>query len=82
MTENLLIHESSLYLLQHADNPVHWYPWDDAALAHARATQNPIPIIVPCHRVIATRGGMSGYSGRGGLDTKRVLLILEGVVLA
>jgi len=44
--------------------------------------KNPIPIIVPCHRVIATGGGMGGYSGRGGLDTKRALLILEGVVLA
>lgn len=44
--------------------------------------KNPIPIIVPCHRVIATGGGMGGYSGRGGLDTKRALLILEGVMLA
>ena len=44
--------------------------------------KNPIPIIVPCHRVIATGGGMGGYSGRGGLETKRALLILEGVVLA
>ena len=44
--------------------------------------KNPIPIIVPCHRVIATGGGMGGYSGRGGLDTKRALLILEGIVLA
>ena len=44
--------------------------------------KNPIPIIVPCHRVIATGGGMGGYSGRGGLETKRALLILEGVMLA
>ena len=44
--------------------------------------KNPVPIIVPCHRVIATGGGMGGYSGRGGLETKRALLILEGVVLA
>ena len=44
--------------------------------------RNPIPIIVPCHRVIATGGSIGGYSGRGGLETKRALLILEGVVLA
>jgi len=41
--------------------------------------KNPIPIIVPCHRVIAAGSGIGGYSGRGGLDTKRTLLALEGV---
>lgn len=44
--------------------------------------KNPIPIIIPCHRVVATGGGIGGYSGRGGLDTKRVLLNLEGVSAA
>ena len=44
--------------------------------------RNPIPVIVPCHRVIATGGGMGGYSGRGGLETKHALLLLEGAVLA
>ncbi len=44
--------------------------------------KNPIPIIVPCHRVIASGGRMGGYSGRGGLETKRALLMLEGAVLA
>lgn len=43
--------------------------------------KNPIPIIVPCHRVVATGGGIGGYSGRGGLDTKRALLNLEGLSL-
>lgn len=33
---NALIHESSPYLLQHAHNPVNWYPWGDEALAKAR----------------------------------------------
>ena len=33
---NRLIKETSPYLLQHADNPVDWYPWGDEALAHAR----------------------------------------------
>ena len=38
---------------------------------------NPIPVIVPCHRVVARGGGRGGYSGRGGLRTKEFLLELE-----
>ncbi|HWC33089.1 MAG TPA: methylated-DNA--[protein]-cysteine S-methyltransferase, partial [Actinomycetota bacterium] len=38
---------------------------------------NPIPIVVPCHRVIRTGGALGGYTG--GLDRKRFLLELEGV---
>ena len=37
---------------------------------------NPIPILIPCHRVVAA-GGFGGYSGGEGLDTKRWLLGLE-----
>ena len=37
---------------------------------------NPIPIIIPCHRVVATTH-LGGYSGAGGLDTKRWLLAHE-----
>lgn len=37
---------------------------------------NPIPIIIPCHRVVAA-GGIGGYSAPGGLATKRALLALE-----
>lgn len=37
---------------------------------------NPIPIIIPCHRVVATTG-IGGYSGGEGLPTKRALLALE-----
>lgn len=37
---------------------------------------NPIPIILPCHRVVASGGGLGGYGG--GLDMKRRLLALEG----
>ena len=40
--------------------------------------QNPIPIIVPCHRVIAAHGGLGGYSS--GLERKRWLLRHEGVL--
>jgi len=41
--------------------------------------RNPIPILIPCHRVIATSGGLGGYSGNDGIETKRFLLNLEGV---
>jgi methylated-DNA-[protein]-cysteine S-methyltransferase len=40
---------------------------------------NPIPIVVPCHRVVRTGGGLGGYTG--GLDRKVKLLELEGVTL-
>ena len=39
--------------------------------------KNPIPIVIPCHRVLA-KGGIGGYSGGEGLPTKRLLLALEG----
>ncbi|WP_299482555.1 methylated-DNA--[protein]-cysteine S-methyltransferase [uncultured Roseibium sp.] len=38
---------------------------------------NPIPIIIPCHRILSVNG-LGGYSGSGGLDTKIALLKLEG----
>ena len=37
---------------------------------------NPIPIIIPCHRILSANG-LGGYSGAGGLDTKIALLKLE-----
>jgi methylated-DNA-[protein]-cysteine S-methyltransferase len=43
--------------------------------------RNPIPIIVPCHRVLGSGGSEGGFSGGQGLPTKRKLLALEGVVL-
>ena len=42
---------------------------------------NPIPIIIPCHRVLASGDKPGGYSGDGGLETKRRLLKIEGVDL-
>jgi len=42
---------------------------------------NPIPIIIPCHRVIAKSGDLGGYSGQGGATTKRRLLVHEGADL-
>src|ERR1700688_3710677 len=41
--------------------------------------RNPIPIVIPCHRVLARRG-LGGYSGSGGLATKQRLLALEGAL--
>jgi methylated-DNA-[protein]-cysteine S-methyltransferase len=42
---------------------------------------NPIPILIPCHRVIATDGSLGGYSGPGGVQTKNELLRMEGAIL-
>jgi methylated-DNA-[protein]-cysteine S-methyltransferase len=49
----------------------------------ARATgnalgSNPIPIVVPCHRVVHADGGLGGYTG--GIERKIVLLRLEGAL--
>ena len=41
--------------------------------------KNPIPIVIPCHRVLA-KAGLGGYSGSGGLKTKQTLLTLEGAL--
>lgn len=40
--------------------------------------RNPIPIVIPCHRVVGAAGRLTGYSGGEGTDTKRALLALEG----
>jgi hypothetical protein len=49
---NRLARETSPYLLQHADNPVEWYPWGDEALEHARSEDRPILLSIgyaACH---------------------------------
>ncbi len=56
-------------------------------IGHSRAARavggangaNPLPIIIPCHRVIGARGAMTGYGA--GLATKAALLQLEGALL-
>ncbi|MEZ5230688.1 MAG: MGMT family protein [Acidimicrobiales bacterium] len=40
--------------------------------------RNPVPLIVPCHRVIAADGKLGGFSANGGTVTKRRLLEIEG----
>jgi len=52
MSANLLAQETSPYLLQHKDNPVHWRPWGEAALKEAREGNKPILLSVgyaACH---------------------------------
>lgn len=44
--------------------------------------RNPIPIIIPCHRVIGASGELTGYSGGGGIETKRRLLDHESGTLS
>lgn len=39
---------------------------------------NPFPIVVPCHRVVAAGGKIGGFSARGGAETKRRMLVIEG----
>jgi methylated-DNA-[protein]-cysteine S-methyltransferase len=53
--------------------------------SHARAVGaacglNPLPILIPCHRVRASDGKLTGYSGEGGLETKAALLRLEKAI--
>lgn len=47
----------------------------------AACGRNPLPILIPCHRVLATGGRIGGYSGGGSLATKRALLVLEGALI-
>ena len=40
--------------------------------------RNPLPLVIPCHRVVSARRALHGYSAPGGLETKAWLLTLEG----
>jgi methylated-DNA-[protein]-cysteine S-methyltransferase len=44
--------------------------------------KNPIPLIIPCHRVLAAGGKVGGFSAPGGAASKVRMLELEGIVLA
>ena len=63
---NRLIHETSPYLLQHAHNPVDWYPWGEEALAKARGRGQADPAL---HRLLGLplvpRHGARVLRGRG-----------------
>ena len=52
MTRNTIDQETSPYLLQHRDNPIHWQPWGEAALVQARRLDRPILLSIgyaACH---------------------------------
>tara|TARA_A100001011_G_scaffold100572_1_gene105968 strand:+ start:55 stop:330 length:276 start_codon:yes stop_codon:yes gene_type:complete len=43
--------------------------------------KNPYAPKIPCHRVVRSDGSLGGYSGKGGINTKRKLLKSEGILL-
>jgi methylated-DNA-[protein]-cysteine S-methyltransferase len=53
--------------------------WEAAQRIGAAMGRNPLPIVVPCHRVLAAGGKLGGFSAYGGTTTKQTLLALEGV---
>ena len=55
-------------------------PFAVRAVANAIG-KNPFPVKIPCHRVIRSNNSIGGYSGEGGIKTKRKLLRKEGLIL-
>lgn len=43
--------------------------------------RNPLPIIVPCHRVVGANGKLTGFSAPGGIETKLKMLAIEGAYI-
>ena len=56
------------------------HPHAYRAVGRANAT-NPMPLVIPCHRVIGADGKLHGYGGGEGLPTKEWLLLMEGAVM-
>ena len=52
-------------------------PNSSRAVANA-CGKNPFIVLIPCHRVIRSDGSLGGYSGEGGIEKKKQLLIQEG----
>jgi methylated-DNA-[protein]-cysteine S-methyltransferase len=55
--------------------------WEDAREVGQAMGRNPVPVVIPCHRVLAAGGKLGGFSAPGGTATKARLLALEGVHL-
>ena len=55
-------------------------PKSARAVANA-VGKNPFAPKIPCHRVIRSDGSLGGYSGKGGLKTKKLLLNREGIIV-
>ena len=53
--------------------------WEGARDVGEAMGRNPMPIVIPCHRVLAAGGKLGGFSAYGGTTTKQKLLALEGV---
>jgi len=53
-------------------------PLASRAVGGAMAS-NPVPIIIPCHRIVGGDGRLTGFSASGGINMKRLLLEMEGV---
>jgi len=53
--------------------------WEGAREVGEAMGRNPVPVVVPCHRVLAAGGKLGGFSAPGGAATKAKLLALEGV---
>ena len=55
--------------------------WEGARDVGEAMGRNPVPVVIPCHRVLAAGGKLGGFSAHGGAATKAKLLALEGVHL-
>ena len=55
--------------------------WEAARDVGAAMGRNPVPLVIPCHRVLAAGKKIGGFSAHGGAKTKEKLLALEGVRL-
>jgi len=53
--------------------------WEGARDVGEAMGRNPVPVVIPCHRVLAAGGKLGGFSAHGGAATKAKLLALEGV---
>ena len=53
--------------------------WEGARDVGEAMGKNPMPIVIPCHRVLAAGNKIGGFSAYGGTSTKQKLLALEGV---
>ncbi len=67
----------SVTIVETSEGEAIGHPNSSRAFANACAS-NPHPVIIPCHRVIRSDGGLGGYSGGGGMETKLGLLNSEG----
>jgi methylated-DNA-[protein]-cysteine S-methyltransferase len=56
--------------------------WEGARNVGAAMGKNPVPLVIPCHRVLAAGNRIGGFSAYGGAKTKEMLLALEGVRFA